>query len=363
MKATEQLHQMGQSLWLDNITRGLLTSGTLERYIRDLSITGLTSNPSIFDRAIRDTGFYDEAIRGKIEAAQGAEKLFFELALEDLTKAADLFRPIHDATNGVDGWVSLEVSPLLADEPVKTLEAAKRLFAAADRPNLFIKIPGTPNGLSAIEDAIFAGIPVNVTLLFSRDQYLKAAGAYMRGIERRIEADLSPAVHSVASIFISRWDKSIAGREPDGLKGHLGIAVAKQAYKAYRDLLISPQWLQLAARGAPAQRLLWASTGTKDPKASDTFYIGGLAAPDTVNTMPEDTLLAFAEHGHVPDALPIDGGDSEAVLDRFARSGIDAGKLAEQLQREGAEAFVRSWNDLILCIESKAHGARAGAGV
>jgi transaldolase len=361
VKTTEQLHQLGQSLWLDNITRGLLTSGTLERYIRDLSITGLTSNPSIFDRAIRDTGFYDEAIRTKLQAAQLGEKLFFELALEDLKKAADLFRPIHDATNGVDGWVSLEVSPILADEPEKTLEAAKQLFAAADRPNLFIKIPGTPKGLSAIEEAIFAGIPVNVTLLFSSDQYLKAAGAYMRGVERRIKAGLNPAVHSVASIFISRWDKAIAGKEPDGLRDCLGIAVARQAYKAYRKLLISSQWLQLAAQGAPAQRLLWASTGTKDPKASDTFYINGLAAPDTINTMPEATLLAFAGHGQVPNALPVDGGDCETVLDRFARGGIDVGKLAEQLQREGAEAFVNSWNDLMLCIESKAHAVGAGA--
>ena len=359
MKATEQLHRMGQSLWLDNITRGLIASGTLERYIRQLSITGLTSNPSIFDHAIRDTGFYDEAIRGKMPAAPGAEELFFALALEDLTKAADLFRPIHDATNGVDGWVSLEVSPLLADEPAKTLAAARRLFASADRPNLFIKIPGTPPGISAIEEAIFAGIPVNVTLLFSRDQYWKAARAYMRGIERRIKAGLNPAVHSVASIFVSRWDKAIAGREPAGLTNRLGIAVARQAYKAYRDLLVSPEWLQLAAQGAFPQRLLWASTGTKDPKASDTLYISALAAPDTVNTMPEATLLAFGDHGQVPDALPADGGDCETVLDGFARGGIDAGKLADELQREGAEAFVSSWNDLILCIESKARAAGA----
>jgi transaldolase len=359
MKATEQLHRMGQSLWLDNITRGLLTSGTLERYIRELSITGLTSNPSIFDHAIRDTGFYDDAIRAK--AALAGEKLFFELALEDLTKAADLFRSIHDATKGVDGWVSLEVSPLLADEPEKTLEAAKQLSASANRPNLFIKIPGTPKGIAAIEDAIFAGIPVNVTLLFSRDQYLKAAGAYMRGIERRIKAGLNPAVHSVASLFISRWDKAIAGKEPDGLKDRLGIAIAMQAYKAYRDLLNSPQWLQLASKGAFAQRLLWASTGTKDPKASDTFYISSLAAPDTVNTMPEATLLAFADHGQVPNALAAGGGDCETVLESFARSGIDAVKLAEQLQREGADAFVKSWNDLMECIESKAHAVLAGA--
>jgi transaldolase len=362
MKATERLHQIGQSLWLDNITRGLLTSGTLEQYIRELAITGLTSNPSIFDHAIRNTAFYDEAIRTKMQAAKTGEQLFFELALEDLTKAADLFRPIHDATKGVDGWVSLEVSPLLADEPTKTLEAAKQLFAAADRPNLFIKIPGTPKGLFAIEDAIVAGIPVNVTLLFSRDQYVEAAGAYMRGIERRIEAGLDPAVHSVASIFISRWDKAVAGKEPDGLHDRLGIAVAMQAYKAYRDLLISPRWRQLAAQGASAQRLLWASTGTKDPSASDTFYIGGLAAPDTVNTMPEATLLAFANHGQVLKALPADGGDCETVLERFARAGIDARKLAGQLQMEGAEGFVKSWNDLLLCIDSKAHAVRAGAG-
>jgi transaldolase len=354
MKATEQLHHLGQSLWLDNITRGLLTSGTLQRYIRELSVTGLTSNPSIFDHAIRDTAFYDEAIRGNRQAAEGPEKLFFELALEDLTHAADLFRPIHDATKGVDGWVSLEVSPLLADEPVKTLAAARQLFAAADRPNLFIKIPGTPQGLSAIEEAIFAGIPINVTLLFSRDQYLKAAGAYMRGVERRIQAHLNPVVHSVASIFISRWDVAIAGKEPDGLSDRLGIAVAGQAYKAYRDLLVSPRWVQLATKGATPQRLLWASTGTKNPKAPDTLYISALAAPDTVNTMPEATLLAFADHGQVPSALPLDGGDCQTVLAGFARAGIDAGKLAEHLQRAGAEAFVKSWNDLLLCIESKA---------
>jgi transaldolase len=361
MKATQKLHQMGQSLWLDNITRGLLTNGTLERYIRELSVTGLTSNPSIFDNAIRHTEFYDEAIRVKTEAKEAGEQLFFELALEDLTKAAGLFRPIHEATNGVDGWVSLEVSPLLADDPARTLAAAKQLFAAADRPNLFIKIPGTPKGLSAIEDAIFAGIPVNVTLLFSRDQYLKAAGAYMRGIQRRIEAGLDPAIHSVASIFISRWDKAVAGKEPDGLKNRLGIAVAMQAYKAYRGLLASPEWLKLAAEGASAQRLLWASTGTKDPKASDTLYISALAAPDTVNTMPEPTLLALADHGQVGEALPLDGGDCETVLDRFARGGIEPGKLATQLQREGADAFVESWNDLIECLQSKAQAVHAGA--
>jgi len=363
MKATEELHQLGQSLWLDNITRGLLTSGTLESYIRELSITGLTSNPSIFDHAIRDTSFYDDAIGGRTTAAQSSEDLFFKLALDDLTKAADLLRPVHDATNGVDGWVSLEVSPLLADDAVKTLAAAKRLFAAAGRPNLFIKIPGTLRGLTAIEDAIFAGIPVNVTLLFSRDQYMKAAGAYMRGIERRIKAELNPVVHSVASIFISRWDQAVAGKEPQGLQNRLGTAVAMQCYKSYRELLTSPQWLRLVGEGAVAQRLLWASTGTKDPKASDTFYIGGLAAPDTVNTMPEKTLLAFADHGQVAQVLPANGGDCESVLDHFGRSGIETAKLAGQLQREGAEGFVKSWRDLLQCIESKANAVHAAAGV
>jgi transaldolase len=362
MLPTEQLHRLGQSLWLDNITGGLLTSGTLESYIRNLSITGLTSNPSIFDRAIRDTEFYDEAISGNLKGDSDAERLFFELAETDLKQAADLFRPIHHATNGVDGWVSLEVSPLLADDPEKTLQAAKQLFASAARPNLFIKLPGTPRGLSAIEDAIFGGIPVNVTLLFSRDQYLKAADAYMRGIERRIEAGLHPGeVHSVASIFISRWDKAVAGKEPSGLKDRLGIAIAEQAYKAYRDLLSSPRWLRLASKGASAQRLLWASTGTKDPQASDTLYIDGLAAPDTVNTMPEPTLLAFAAHGKAPAALPTDGGDCETVLAGFARRGIDTGVLAEQLQQQGAAGFVKSWKDLMSCIQSKANPVPAAA--
>jgi len=361
MKATEQLHRMGQSLWLDNITRGLLTSGTLERYIRELSVTGLTSNPTIYEQAIGKTSFYDDALRGKLQNAETAENLFFELALDDLTKAADLFRPIHDATAGVDGWVSLEVSPLLADEPAKTLESAKHLHTAANRPNLFIKIPGTPKGLQAIEDAIFAGVPVNVTLLFSRDQYLKAVSAYMRGIDRRLEADLDPAVHSVASLFISRWDKAVLGKEPDGLRNRLGIAVAMQAYKAYRELLESQQWRQLAAKGAPVQRLLWGSTSTKDPKAPDTYYVSALAAPDTIDTMPEPTLLAFADHGRVRNPLPIDGGDCETVLDRFDHAGIDHAALAAQLQREGAEAFSKSWNDLMTCIESKTQAVRAGA--
>ena len=351
MKVTEQLQELGQSLWLDNITRGLLTSGTLERYIADFSITGLTSNPSIFDKAIRDTTFYDDAIRGRTGPP---EKLFFELAIGDLSKAAELFRPVYEGTNGTDGWVSLEVSPLLAYNPTGTLTAARELTNSARCPNLFIKIPGTWLGLTAIENATFDGIPVNVTLLFSGEQYLQAARAYMRGIRRRLDAGLDPAVHSVASIFISRWDHALAGSEPEGFRNRLGIAIAGRAYRIYRDLLTSPEWLELAAKGAVPQRLLWASTGTKDPRASDTLYIGGLAAPETVNTMPEATLQAFADHGTLTGGLARDGGDCETVLTHFANAGINVAKMAEHLQREGAEGFVTAWKDLMSCIESKA---------
>jgi transaldolase len=353
MKATQQLHDLGQSLWLDNITRGLLTGGTLRRYISELSVTGLTSNPTIFDQAIGNSGFYDAAIREKALAGKSGEALFFELALEDLTQAADLFRPAHDATGGVDGWVSLEVSPLLADDPARTIQAAVQLHAQAQRPNLFIKIPGTRAGIAAIEEAIFAGVPVNVTLLFSREHYIAAAGAYVRGIERRIAAGLDPAVGSVASIFVSRWDAAIKDKVPQELRNRLGIAIAKRAYKAYRELLASPRWQKLASAGARPQRLLWASTGTKDPDAPDTLYIDALAAPNTINTMPEKTLLAFAEHGKMKGALPADGGDAEALLAEFARAGVDDGALAAALQREGAQSFAKSWNDLMARIASK----------
>ncbi len=361
MKATQQLHQLGQSLWLDNITRGLLTSGTLERYIEDLSVTGLTSNPSIFDHAIRNTDFYDDAIRRKTGDIKTNEELFFDLAIDDLTRAADLFKPIHDSTQGMDGWVSLEVSPHLAYDPAGTVKAAQELSEQANRSNIFIKIPGTQKGLAAIEDAIFAGINVNVTLLFSSEQYLNAAGAYMRGIERRLKAGLSPQIHSVASIFISRWDKAVSGKEPDGLRNRLGIAIAMQAYKAYLDLLASERWKKLAAQKTPVQRLLWASTGTKDPKASDTLYITALASPNTINTMPEETLLDLADHGQISNPLPEDGGNSEEVLAKFAAAGVDPKSLAEKLQSEGAEAFNKSWDDLMECIDSKTHAVKAHA--
>ena len=353
MNAAQRLHDLGQSLWLDNISRGLLVSGTLQRYLRDFAVTGLTSNPTIFDHAIRNTSFYDDAIRDQAAAGKSAEALFLDLALEDLTAAADLFRPIHDATGGVDGWVSLEVSPLLADDAAGTVREAVRLHARAQRPNLFIKIPGTRAGVVAIEATIFAGVPVNVTLLFSREQYVAAAEAYLRGIERRIAAGLDPKVWSVASLFVSRWDVAVKDKVPEELRNRLGIAVAKRTYRAYRELLVSPRWRELAAAGAQLQRLLWASTGTKDPAAPDTLYIEALAAPDTIDTIPEKTLLAFADHGTLRGPLTADGGDAEEVLTAFARAGVDEAALAAQLQREGDAAFSQSWNDLMACIASK----------
>jgi transaldolase len=353
MKATRILHDLGQSLWLDNITRSLLRTGVLRRYIDELSVTGLTSNPTIFDHAIKNSSDYDDAIKSKLAEGKSGEKLFFELALEDLTQAADLFRPVHDRTSGVDGWVSLEVSPLLAHDTKSTIAVAKELHAQARRPNLLIKIPGTPEGLPAIEEAIFAGVPVNVTLLFSDDQYLAAANAFMRGIERRIEAGLKPDIASVASIFISRWDVAVAGKVPEALHDRLGIVVAKRTYKAYLDLLSSPRWMRAYNAGARPQRLLWASTGTKDPKASDVLYIKALAAPFTVNTMPESTLKALADHGDVGGTMPADGGDSEQELSRFAAAGIDVRALSNRLQDEGAKSFVSSWNDLMGVISSK----------
>ena len=353
MKATQQLHNLGQSLWLDNITRDLLDSGTLKRYIDDLSVTGLTSNPTIFDQAIKNSSAYDSTISKKLMESESSEAIFFELALEDLTRAADLFRPIYDETNGVDGWVSLEVSPLLAHDTASTLAAAKDLFARAARPNLLIKIPGTKEGLPAIEEAIFAGIPVNVTLLFSREQYLAAAEAFLRGIERRIDAGLNPNVGSVASVFVSRWDAAVVNKTPDELHNQLGIAVAKRTYKAARELLNSPRWTRVYNLGARPQRPLWASTGTKDPKASDILYIKSLAAPFTVNTMPEGTLKALATHNDLSELLPADGGNCEEVIAQFTKAGIDVDALAAQLQDEGAESFVKSWNDLMGVISSK----------
>jgi transaldolase len=353
MKATQLLHNLGQSLWLDNITRDLLTSGTLKRYIDELSVTGLTSNPTIFDHAIKNSTAYDAAIHKKLTEGKSGEELFLELALEDLTQAADLFRPIYERTNGVDGWVSLEVSPLLAHDTASTLAAAKNLHAQAACPNLLMKIPGTKEGLPAIEEAIFAGVPVNVTLLLSPEQYIAAAEAFVRGIERRIDAGLQADVGSVASVFVSRWDAAVAGTVPAALNNQLGITIAKRAYKAYRDLLGSPRWQRIYNAGARPQRLLWASTGTKDPHASDVLYIKALAAPFTVNTMPEGTLKALADHGEISEIMSADGGDCEAVLEQFAKADVDVDALAARLQDEGAKAFVNSWNELMDVIASK----------
>jgi transaldolase len=361
MKATQLLRNLGQSIWLDNITRDLLNSGTLQRYISELSVTGLTSNPTIFDHAIKNSSAYDTAIREGLSKGKSGEALFFDLALEDITRAAGEFRFVHNQTDGLDGWVSLEVSPLLAHDTASTLAAAKDLHGRACLSNLFIKIPGTKEGRPAIEEAIFAGIPVNVTLLFSREQYVAAAEAFLRGIERRIDAGLNPNVGSVASIFISRWDSAVMDKAPDSLRDKLGIAIAQRTYKAYRELLASPRWQRAFNFGARPQRLLWASTGTKDPKASDVLYIKSLAAPFTVNTMPEATLKALADHGELGATLPPDGGDCEEVLAQFAKSGIDVNALAAQLQDEGAKSFVKSWDDLMAVITSKSAALKQAA--
>lgn len=353
MNATRELQQTGQSLWLDNITRGMLDDGTLARYIKDMAVTGLTSNPTIFHKAIEEGGFYDEAIARKAAAGLSGEDLFFEFAIEDLRRAAALFAPAHSATNGVDGWVSLEVSPLLAADAASTIKAAVALHEMADCANLYIKIPGTRAGLEAIEESIFRGVPINVTLLFSTEQYVEAASAYMRGIERRLNADLDPGVSSVASLFVSRWDVAANKRVGSDLRNRLGITMARTAYEAYRELLASPRWRTLADAGAAPQRLLWASTGTKDPKASDTMYLQALAAPNTINTIPEATLLAFADHGSVGAVLSEDSGDASQVLESFERAGVDLDELADRLQAEGTEFFDKSWKALLASVSAK----------
>jgi transaldolase len=353
MKITKRLHDLGQSLWLDNITREILDNGTLRRYIDDLSVTGLTSNPTIFDEAIGNTSAYDSGIRQKAQSGLAGEELFIELALEDLRRAADLFRPVFDRTQGIDGWVSMEVSPLLANDTKTTIDAALRIHKQANRPNLYVKIPGTPAGVPAIEAAIFAGVPVNVTLLFSHDHYLRIAEAYLRGIEHRIAAGLDPRVSSVASLFVSRWDRAVADKVPEELRNRLGIAIAERAYRAHGELLASKRWRDLEAAGARKQRMLWASTGTKDPKAPAGLYVEALAAPDTIDTMPEKTLLAFAANGTLKSVMAKDGGDAEQVLARFASAGIDVDALAARLQLEGAESFVKSWRELMGRIAEK----------
>jgi transaldolase len=361
MAATRQLHDLGQSLWLDLITRDLLDSGTLARYIDELSVTGLTSNPTIFDHAMRGSDAYDAAIRSKLKAGKRGEALLFELALDDLRRAAELLRPCFERSNGVDGWVSLEVSPLLVHDTQATLDEAKKLHQRAARPNLYIKIPGTREGISAIEEAIFAGVPVNVTLLFSREQYRAAAEAYLRGIERRIAAKLSPAVASVASLFVSRWDVAVSGKVPPALEDRLGIAVAARTYEAYFDLIGSPRYQRVLNAGARVQRLLFASTGTKNPKASDILYVSGLAAPLTINTMPEATLLAFEDHGDVREPLSPHRHDFESALTQYAQAGVDIDALATRLQDEGAAAFTKSWNELLEAVASKSRSIKNAA--
>jgi transaldolase len=353
MTITQNLHDLGQSLWLDNITREILDNGTLRRYIDDLSVTGLTSNPTIFDEAIGNTAAYDAGIRQKAQTGLSGEELFVELALEDLRRAADLFRPIFDRTQGTDGWVSMEVSPLLANDTKTTIDAALRIHKQANRPNLYVKIPGTAAGAPAIEEAIFAGVPVNVTLLFSREHYLRVAEAYMRGIERRVAAKLDPRINSVASVFVSRWDKAVSDKVPAELRNRLGIAIAQRTYRAHCDLIAGKRWRDLEAAGARKQRMLWASTGTKDPKAPAGLYVEALAAPDTIDTMPEKTLQAFAAGGKVGSVMAKDGGDAEQVIANFAKAGVDVDALAARLQIEGAESFVKSWTELMKRIAGK----------
>ena len=360
-KATLELSRAGQSLWLDNITRELLTSGTLKRYIQELSVTGLTSNPTIFDQAMKHGAAYDEDLRRLASRDLSAEESFFEIALQDLTRAADLFGPVHERTAGFDGWVSLEVSPRLARDTRSTLAQARQLHQRAGRPNLFIKIPGTKEGLPAIEEAIFSGVPINVTLLFSTEQYVAAAAAWLRGVERRIEAGLNPNVASVASLFLSRWDVATAAKVPAELVNRLGLAIGRDAYRAYCELLTSSRWLRAINAGARPQRLLFASTGTKDPKASDVLYVEGLVAPLTINTMPESTLKAFADHGRVGQSIEASGGDSAAALAEFGKAGVDLGALAAKLQEDGAAAFVKSWDELVSGIGSKAQALRKSA--
>ncbi len=356
MNATRQLHDLGQSLWLDNITRDMLDDGTLERHIEEYTLTGLTSNPSIFDKAITGTSSYDDAIREKAGQGKSGEELFIELALEDLNRAAALFKPVHEATHGVDGWVSMEVSPLLANDTPATIKAAAGIHHQAACDNLFVKIPGTPEGVPAIEESIFAGVPINVTLLFSREQYLAVAEAYMRGIERRIEAGLDPKVASVASVFISRWDVAVQDEVPEEMHNKLGIAMGGRVYRAYLDMLASERWQKLARAGAQPQRLLWASTSAKDPKAPDTLYVTALAAPDTINTVPGKTIRAFADHGEVRGPMSTDSSDAEAMLKRFEDAGVDVEALAHKLQVDGAASFVKSWKDLLdhIAEQSKA---------
>lgn len=361
MNKTGLLRDLGQSIWLDNITRELLDTGGLRKYIDEFAVTGLTSNPTIFDEAIGGGDAYDDGIRAKAKAGKSGEALFIELALEDLRRAADLFRPVFDATAGVDGWVSMEVSPLLAGDTKGSIEAAAQIHKQAGRPNLFVKIPGTPEGIPAIEESIFNGVPINVTLLFSAQQYSAAAEAYLRGIERRIEAGRTPVVASVASLFVSRWDKSVGEKAPPELRNKLGIAIGQRTYVAYRKLLASERWLKLARAGARPQRLLWASTGTKDPSASDTLYVEAFAAPDTIDTLPEKTLKAFADHGEVRGPMAADGGDSETILARFAQAGVDVDALAKQLQVDGAKAFVKSWQELLRRIADKSSALAAAA--
>jgi transaldolase len=353
MNATSKLQELGQSLWLDNISRNMIDTGLLQTYISDFSITGLTSNPSIFTKAVAGGSDYDAQIASERATGATPEEIVLRLMVQDLRRAADLFAPIHKATSGKDGWVSIEVSPYLINDAKGSLEWAQRLHAQMDRANAFVKIPGTQQGAVAIEEAIFQGIAINVTLLFSRDQYVAVAEAYMRGIERRIDGGLDPKVRSVASVFVSRWDAAAAKQGRADLRNRLGLAVAADVWDAYQSILASERWQTLAKAGAMPQTLLWASTGVKDPEADDTLYITALAAPETINTMPDATLRAFADHGAVGKGGTLDR-EAGAKLRRVAtEGGLDLDALAGKLQVDGGDAFVTAWDELLKRVEGK----------
>jgi transaldolase len=361
LNPAQRLHALGQSLWLDSISRLMLRSGALARYVSELAVTGLTSNPTILGHAMAAGSDYDHSLARLVDAGvTDAQDLVYSLALEDLAEAAALFRPAWERTAGVDGYVSLEVPPDVAYDAQATIALARRLHDQAGFPNLLVKIPGTPPGLTAMEETITAGIGVNVTLLFSDTHYLRTADAYLRALERRRAAGLDLNVPSVASVFISRWDAAADPLLPPALHGRLGLAMAQKTYSSHLQLLSDKRWQTLAEAGARPQRVLWASTSTKDPDLPDSYYLGRLAAPDTIDTVPEKTLLAFADHGDPDQRLAPDYAAAERTISAIADAGVDVDILAERLQRQGAGAFGADWAALLDAMREKAGGPAAG---
>jgi transaldolase len=357
-----QLHEAGQSLWLDSINRAMLGSGDLARYVDQLAVTGLTSNPTILGHAMAASHDYEGSLRALLaQGVSGPQDLVYAAAFEDLGQAANLFRPAWQASGGEDGYVSVEVPPDLAYDAPATVALARHLHAMAGFPNLLVKVPGTPQGLTVLEELVDAGIGVNVTLLFSDTHYLRTAEAYMRALERRLARGEDLAVPSVASVFVSRWDKAADSLLPKPLHGRLGVAMAQKVYSSYQSLLASDRWRDLEAGGARPQRVLWASTSAKDPALPDTYYVEKLASPGTINTMPEKTLIAFADHGTVGEMLRDDYASGEETVAEVAAKGVDVDALGESLQRQGARAFSADWSALLDAIAAKASSIRAVA--